>query len=517
MKLGLTQGLRRAAQVKKNAVAVTDPETSYSWGALIGRISRLASGLRGLGMKPGDRVAYLAHNDHRSLELFFAVLWAGGIMTPISIRLRADEINVQLSEVEPRVLVCGPEFAATAERLAVPALLPITGAGDGKRGMPDYESLIAASEPMEDCRRAGADIACIFFTGGTTGAPKGVMLSHDNIVANSINFIAHTAMDDDTVHLHCGPLYHVAAAVRFFSVTHACGRHVILPGFDAGLVLETISRERVTLATLVPTMLQAVLERQSTGCYDLGSLRHITYGAAPMPESLLKQALAALPGVDFIQSYGMTETSPIATMLGAAEHREPAGDRLRSAGRAALLTEVRIVDAGGNPLPPHQTGEIAVRGPNVMPGYWNRPEATAEAIRNGWMHTGDLGYMDEEGYLFVVDRLKDVIISGGENVYSQEVENTIMKLPQVSNCAVIGLPDEKWGERVHAVVVPQRGAEQLDEETVILFCKERLAGYKCPKSVSIRHTPLPLSGANKVLKPQLREEIIKGASLKAPG
>lgn len=506
MNLGLTQGLHRATQLRGNAIAVTDSETSYSWNTLAERIARLAAVFRKMGVNEGDRVALLAHNDHRSLETFFAAIWAGGIIAPLNSRLSVPEINAQLREVEPKLLVCGPDFAGLVKDLEIPAALLTKTAAEAPE-LPLYEDLVTGASPIADANRRGDDIACLFFTGGTTGTPKGVMLSHHNIAANSINFISHMGIDHTIVHLHCGPLFHVAAAVRLFSVTQAAGRHVMLPKFDAAEVLKTISEEKITLATLVPTMLQAVMEISGESSHDLSSLQYITYGAATMPESLLKQALAELPHVKFVQSYGMTETSPIATMLGAAEHQDPESKRLRSAGRAALLTEVEVFNPDGKALATGETGEVVVRGPNVMLGYWNRPEATAEALKDGWMHTGDLGYMDEEGYLFIVDRLKDVIITGGENVYSQEVENVITKMPEVSTCAVIGLPDEKWGERVHAVVVPH-GGMSVDEDAIVEHCKSQLAGYKCPKSITIRTTPLSLSGANKVLKPQLREELL---------
>ena len=314
------------------------------------------------------------------------------------------------------------------------------------------------------------------------------------------------ALDERCAHLHCGPFGHVAAAVRLFSVTQSCGRHVFLPKFQAQEVLRAIAAHGVTLATFVPTMLRAVLNAQRADPADLSTLRCITYGAAPMPESLLREAMDCLPGVDFVQSYGMTETSPIVTMLGAGEHRNPDGQRLRSAGRAALLTEVEVRGPDDRPLPNGETGEIVVRGPNVMLGYWKRPEATAQALRDGWMRTGDLGYLDDDGYLFVVDRCKDVIITGGENVYSQEVENVIMSHSSVDHCAVIGLPDEEWGESVHAVVVPVAG-KRLDAQAIVAHCRSHLTAFKCPKSVTVQTAPLPLSGANKILKSKLRDRL----------
>jgi acyl-CoA synthetase (AMP-forming)/AMP-acid ligase II len=255
-------------------------------------------------------------------------------------------------------------------------------------------------------------------------------------------------------------------------------------------------------------MLRALLDDPAIKDTDLSSLHTVTYGAAPMPEALLQEAMARMPGVHFVQSYGMTETSPIATMLGWRDHGVAASrtGRLRSAGQAALLADVAIADPAGGHLPQGQIGEILIRGPMVMLGYWRRPEATAQALRDGWMRSGDVGYLDADGYLFVVDRLKDVIISGGENVHSQEVENVISGHPAVHQCAVFGLPDPRWGEAVHAVVVP-RPDMAVTPADIIAHCKVHMAGFKCPRSVEIRNTPLPLSGTNKILKQKLRDEL----------
>jgi acyl-CoA synthetase (AMP-forming)/AMP-acid ligase II len=275
-------------------------------------------------------------------------------------------------------------------------------------------------------------------------------------------------------------------------------------------VLAAIHEHKVTLATFVPTMLRSLLDEPDFGSYDLSTLRYITYGAAPMAEAMLREAMQRLPQVRFVQSYGMTETSPIATLLGWRDHDIAGGSNphLRSAGQAALLAEIRIADpVSGAEMALGAAGEVTVRGPMVMQGYWRQPQATGKAIRDGWMHTGDIGYLDADGYLFVVDRLKDMIISGGENIYSQEVENAIHLHKAVKDCAVFGRPDPKWGETVHAVVVPKPGCP-LTAEEIIAHCRGLLASYKCPKSVQIRLEPMPLSGANKILKMQLRNALL---------
>jgi acyl-CoA synthetase (AMP-forming)/AMP-acid ligase II len=276
--------------------------------------------------------------------------------------------------------------------------------------------------------------------------------------------------------------------------------HIILPGFRPADVLDAIERHRVTGTCLVPTMVALLLDDPGFADRDLSSLRRIVYGASTMPQATLERALSALPGVGFVQSYGMTELSPIATLLAPQDHTP---DRLRSAGRAAPHTELRVVDpADDNDLPTGQVGEILVRGANVMTGYWNRPEETESALRGGWMHTGDAGYLDPDGYLYVVDRFKDMIITGAENVYSAEVENALMHHPAIASCAVVGLPDPRWGERIHAVVVLAAGAA-ADEQELRDHVRRLIAGYKVPRSVEFRDA-LPMSGAGKILKNQLR-------------
>jgi acyl-CoA synthetase (AMP-forming)/AMP-acid ligase II len=521
MRVSLTQGLRRAVQLRADGLGMVSGENRFTWHQILSRVEKLAGLLRGLGLQPGGRVALLAMNSHASYEIYFATIWAGGIVMPLNHRLSAAEMAAQLADAEPGILLLDTDFLAHLPALrAVPSLGHVILIGDRKApaGVLHYEAALAAATPAPDAGCGGDDGACLFYTGGTTGTPKGVLLSHGNIMANTINFISHIGLDEGTVHLHCGPFFHVAAGVRLFSVTQAAGTHVILPRFAAAEVLEAIEREKVTLATFVPTMVRTLLDQPDLAGYDLSSLQYITYGAAPMAEAMLREAMQALPQVRFVQSYGMTETSPIATLLGWRDHNVSAGanPRLRSAGKAALLADIRIVDPQtAMPVALGEPGEVTVRGPMVMRGYWRQPEATAKAIRDGWMHTGDIGYLDADGYLYVVDRLKDVIISGGENIYSQEVENAIHLHQAVQDCAVFGRPDPKWGETVHAVVVPKPGC-LVSAEEIIAHCRCLIASYKCPKTVQVRHTPLPLTGANKVLKVQLRNELLAGLADSMP-
>ena len=508
---GLTQGIRRALLLRPGGLAVIDGERSFTWSQFDDRVARLAGAFKRHGLTPGGRVVLLALNSHRSLECFYAAMWAGGVIVPLNHRLSHDELAAQVADCAPDLIVLVEDFAAMAAdlRAGVDSVRTVIHAGDGEAPVrtASYESALAGAQPVPDAGRSGDDLACLLYTSGTTSAAKGVMLSHGNFIANTANTVAELGLCEQTIHLNHGPLFHVAAAARLFSVTHSAGCHVFLPRFVAADVIAEIERREITHATFVPTMFRAMLDDPALTDSTLPSLQVISYGSAPMPEALLDEIMRALPGTRFVQSYGMTELSPVVTMLGWRDHlpeRRSSGV-LRSAGRPVLFAEVAVVGPGDQPLAVGETGEIVARGPNVMQGYWNRPALTADALRNGWMHTGDLGYFDSDGYLYVVDRLKDMIISGGENVYSQEIENVLGLHPAVSQCAVLGLPHPHWGESVHAVVTLKAGAATTPE-ALIVHCRDRIAHYKCPRSIDIRQAPMPLSGANKILKSALRDE-----------
>lgn len=326
------------------------------------------------------------------------------------------------------------------------------------------------------------------------------MLSHRALMTYALCLAGAGDAAPGECMLHTAPLFHVGAISGFLACLLGGGRHVFLPAFDAEAVMAAIAAQYVTDLFLVPTMLLAVLDHPRFGEHDLTSVERIYYGAAPMPPALMDRAIAAMPRVGFVQGYGMTETSGSISLLKPADHRDPA--RRRSAGRAVMAIEARIVDPDDVEVPAGEIGEIVARGEAVMTGYWNRPEETAEALRGGWMHTGDVGRMDADGYIHVVDRLKDMIITGGENVYSVEVEAVLAGHPAVSQCAVVGLPDTRWGERVHAVIVANQ-APQADADEIIAYMRTKLAAYKCPRSVEFRRE-MPLSAAGKILKAELR-------------
>ena len=364
-----------------------------------------------------------------------------------------------------------------------------------------FEQLVETHDPVEDARCGGDQLAGVFYTGGTTGRAKGVMLSHDNLLTSALGALATDPVPPDHVLLHAAPIFHAAAFSGWVRSGVVGGTRVLIPVFDPVAVLTAVQEHGVTDLLLVPTMIQLVVDHPRVDEFDLTSVRKVMYGASPMSDALLGRTMKALPNARFLQVYGMTELAPVATVLRPDDHEDPR--HRRSVGRAAPHAEVRVVGPDDVELPRGEVGEIVVRGGHVMLGYWDRPEETAEALRGGWMHTGDAGRMDDEGYLYLIDRLKDMIISGGENVYSVEVENVLAQHPAVATCAVIGVPDETWGERVHAVVVPAAGAAVTLEE-LRAFCADRIAGYKVPRSMDVVDA-LPVSAAGKVLKRALRE------------
>ena len=365
---------------------------------------------------------------------------------------------------------------------------------------------------MTDAGRGGDDLAGIFYTGGTTGRSKGVMLSHRNILANAMLCAQEFRFTPDTVWLHAGPMFHLADGAATFLVTAAGGSHTFLPRFEPGAFLTAVATHGVTDTLCVPTMINMIVNHPDIANVDLSTLRTIIYGASPMPEAVIRRALAVMPHVGFVQAYGQSEASPCMVLMPREYHvvEGPNAGRLKSAGRAGYNCEVRIHDADDVEVPRGTVGEICGRGDNVMLGYWQQPDLTARTLRNGWLHTGDGGYMDEDGFLFVVDRVKDMIISGGENVYSAEVEQVLYQHADVAECAVIGVPDAQWGERVHAIVRTKPGSSPT-QDGLIAHCRTLIAGYKCPRSVSFRDEPLPLSGAGKILKADLRKPFWAGA------
>jgi acyl-CoA synthetase (AMP-forming)/AMP-acid ligase II len=512
----LTQSLHRNVQQDPDGVATIFGDRVTTWTESRDRVARLAAGLLSLGVQRGDRVAILSLNSDRYHEYLFATWWVGAVVNPVNVRWSPAEIAYSLEDSGTKVLFVDDAFGPVVPAVlsAAPGITTVVHCGDGPTpeglrrddGLRRYDDLLDQGT-VEDVRCGGDELAGIFYTGGTTGFPKGVMLSHANLLVSTLGSCAtgNFVVPGGRL-LHAAPMFHLADLAAWMGRNLIGGSHLMVPMFTPDGVIAAIEEHRPTDALLVPTMLQLLVDTPAVKEADLSSLRKVLYGASPISEGLLERIGRALPHVQLTQAYGMTELAPVATMLGPEEHADPV--LRRSAGRAAPHALVRIVDVDDKEVPRGQVGEIVVTGGHVMQGYWGKPAETAAAVVDGWMHTGDGGRMDEKGYVFVVDRIKDMIVSGGENVYSAEVESAITTHPAVAACAVIGVPDDEWGERVHAVVVLQPSATlELDE--LREHCKERIAGYKSPRSLEVVDA-LPVSGAGKVLKRELRERYWQG-------
>ncbi len=509
----LTQALGAALQLRKDSVATIHGDRSRTWREVGPRVAGAAGGLLAQGVEAGERVAILAFNSDLYLEAVFAIAWAGAVSVPLNTRWAKAENVYALRDSGCVALLVDDAFVDIALELkdecALHTLIYI-GEGKAPAGMIAYEDL-AQAEAIADASGSGNDLVGIFYTGGTTGFPKGVMLSHANIIYESLVWIYSLNFREDTRYLHSAALFHLAGTSPMIALTLVGGTHVMIPKFEPELAMKTIARHKVDYCLFVPTMLNMMLNHPSFRQYDLSSVRDCEYGASPMPDALLVRLMKALPDWRFHQGYGLTECAALATILPWKYHalEGPLAGKRKSAGRPAPGVEIRIVDDDGLELPKGKVGEIAIRSDGVMLGYWNKPAETARAVRNGWLHTGDGAWMDEDGFVYIVDRLKDMIVSGGENVYPAEVENAIYQHADVQECAVIAVPDREWGEAVHAIVVPKEGRE-LTRESIVAHCRTLIAGYKCPRSVEIRLEPLPLTSTGKIMKSALREEKWQG-------
>jgi long-chain acyl-CoA synthetase len=501
MPTSLWETLRRPAALYGEQPAFVDGGSSATYRELADRCRRLAGALQASGVGVGDRVAVLMANGHRYLECYFALPGMAAVMVPLNNRLALPELRYILEDAGVHTLIADETYAAVAAALATSVKQLIVGA-------PAYEEALSGATPaLLPVPVDDDDVAGLFYTGGTTGAAKGVMLSHRNLLSNATHITVALEYTASEVYLHTAPMFHLADGASTYSVSWVGGCHTFLPSFDAGATIDVIARERVTATLMVPAMLTAICEHPSAATADFSSMRMVLHGAAPISTSLLKRSIDVM-GCSFAQGYGMTEAAPLATVL---DHEERLVDspRLRSAGREILGVQATVRREDGELCQTGEVGEVVLHGPNIMLGYWNKPAETAEVLRDGWYWSRDLGYLDDEGYLFLVDRAKDMIISGGENVYSIEVEDALCTHPDVLEVAVIGVPDDIWGERVHAAVVLRAGAA-LSEAQLRAHCHELIAGYKCPRTMEFL-PELPRSGAGKVLKREIRDRYWSGS------
>jgi long-chain acyl-CoA synthetase len=495
--------------------ALLDTTRAVTWTEFGDRVARAAGALRALGIEPGTRFAILARNGFRYEELEWAGFWLGAIPVPINFRLAPPEIAQILDDAWcVRVLVETP-FAAAFDH---PALArwkertTVLGETSGADGEP-YETLLARATPIAPADPEPDTDAMLLYTGGTTGRSKGVRLSHTNVMASSIAFALGTGARRDQVYLHAAPMFHSASLLAIGWLLQGAPQ-CFLPAFSPAAFLEAIRRFRVGAVVTVPTMLIATVSDAGFAVADVSSLRVLIYGAAPMPVDWILRVADGFPAVDLYNCYGLTETGPDITVFDAREFRAAidraaaTGERdpvLTSVGKPNVLNEVQVLDPNGRSLPAGAVGELAVRGPNVMLGYLNRPEETQAALRDGWLRTGDLASIDDDGYIHLLDRLKDLVITGGENVYSSEVEAVLFTHPAVAEAAIVGAPDARLGETVMAVIVLKPGA-RVREEDIAAHCRASLGGFKVPRKFAFVER-LPKSALGKVLKGEIRKSL----------
>ncbi|HSS10174.1 MAG TPA: long-chain-fatty-acid--CoA ligase [Acidimicrobiales bacterium] len=502
------RSLLPAASTFADKTAVLDGSYAATFSEHVDRVLRLADGMRDeLGIGRTDRYAVMALNSHQYLELYHAGFLGTGVINPLNLRLAPKELEFILQDSGTKVVFADAAFAPMVDKVRAEVgvkqieRVVLIGEGDVPHDV-TFEDLVTAGRPDVPDEPEEDDPVILMYTGGTTGLPKGVVIDSRATMIDVYKIGARWPFTAEHVYLHQTPMFHAASFGGILVIPAIGGTTTFVGLFDPGQVLDVIERHQVTTTVMVPTMVQMVLDHPGFRPERMASMKVLTYGASPMPTALLQRLLQLFPNMDIFQGYGMTENCGLLTCLGPEEHRR-GGDLLRSAGRPLPGSVVSIQDPDGNLLPAGETGEVCARSGNYMKEYWHRPEQTEAAFAGGWYHTGDAGYLDEQGYLYLVDRVKDMIVTGGENVYSAEVENAIGSHPAVAQIAVIGIPSEKWGEEVHAIVFCQPGATATEDE-LKEWARERIAAYKAPKSVEFRTDPLPLSGALKILKRELR-------------
>ena len=519
MNIWMTIG--KALDLYPEKIGVVDGDRSYTYQQVGRRVAGLARYFQKQRIQPQDRISIMEVNSHAFLEAYYAAAGIGAIVNPLNYRLAAREIAYILNDAGSRWLIAATRFADVVKG-ALKEGVPLEGivwVGD-----PPDESFPLACHGYEDAisTSAGAfepimvdenQVAHLYYTSGTTGRPKGVMLTHKNVCSHALGTIAELKLVDTDVWGHIAPMFHLADAWATFAITWVGAQHVMVAQFEAETVMAIIEKQKITLSNLIPTMLNLLIKHPQVAEYDFSSLREILSGGAPIAPELVKSITETL-GCDYIQTYGMTETSPYLTFSILKAHLKalPTAAQLKyksKTGRPAIGVDLKVVDEQGIPIAAdeQQVGEIWVQGDTITPGYWNQPEETANAFVDGWLRTGDLATLDSEGYVNIVDRKKDMIVTGGENVYSTEVENVLYMHPKILEAAVFGVPDEHWGEAVNAAVVLKHG-ETATADEIIAFCKEHQAAFKAPKAI-VFLDELPKTGSGKIYKKRLRDPFLK--------
>ncbi len=490
-------------------------KTSCTYGELNTRVNRLANALTASGVHKGDRVAIVQHNCLEYIETFFAAMKIGAVFTALDFRVAPEELQYLLNDAEANTLIIGENYlnlisAIRSELSTVKNIICLERTAEYVRS---YDEIISQQPPTEpDTGVEEGDLATLYYTSGTTGLPKGVMMTHRNLIAAMMNMLEALPVTFHDVTLHTSPFSHIASVWPLLVHCYVGGTNVTVERFNLKIVLDTLSEHKITTWNTVPTVILRLVEYVDLANYDLSSLRWIGYGASPMPLEVLRKAITLLGGV-FVQVYGTTETY-IVTVLPAEDHTlkgpEERVRRLLSCGRPLERLKVRVVNNQDKDIMPGETGEITINGDSVTNGYWKLPEETARTVKQGWYYSGDLATIDEEGYIYIIDRKKELIISGGENISPKEIENVIYRHPAVFEVAVIGIPDEKWGELIKAVVTLKEGKTATEEE-IISFCKQHLARFKAPKSVDFVDS-LPKTASGKIAKKEIKDRCLASYS-----
>ena len=512
----LAELLLKAARAYPHKQAIRCHGGAFTYAQFAQRVYRLSRSLGDRGLREGDRVAILQHNCHTFLEAYFATALTNTILVPLNYRLSAGEIDFILRDAGTRFLIAqadlsgkipAPEFRPPALEAAIWIDSPAPSFSTDL----EYEGLLASAcaDPLPPQGPGDEAVAQIYYTSGTTGRPKGVMLTHRNGYLHALGAIAELNLRDTDVWIHVAPLFHLADAWATWAITWVGGTHVLVKEFNPSQVLDTMVGEKVTITNMIPTMLNLLIHFPGFEDYAFPHLRAILSGGAPIAPETVRKIIEGFR-CDYVQTYGMTETSPYLTLSLLKDHLKQRSleEQLlfkAKTGREFIGVSLKVVREDGRPVAPNdqEVGEILVKGDTVTPGYWNLPEETQKAFRDGWLCTGDLAVIDQEGYVNIVDRKKDMILSGGENIYSTEVENILYQHPRILEAAVFGIPDSIWGEAVQATVVLKSG-EKATAEEIIRFCKDHLAHYKAPKGITFMEQ-LPRTGSGKLYKKALRD------------
>jgi acyl-CoA synthetase (AMP-forming)/AMP-acid ligase II len=502
--------IRREARIRSHKLAVVDGDKEYNYQEVNHRVNRLANALLEMGVAKGEKIAFMGNNSHQFVEFYFAIAKIGSIAVPINARFSSNEASYVLRNAEVTLLIYDEDMEETIQKMrtTIPEVTQYISTGNAGYNVLSYEELISCTSDAEPHEAVEPDdIAMIMFTSGATGFPRGVVSTHRNIMANTNTMCLELDLVPEDVSLLAMPLFHLGGLWPMLSMVYRGGTTILMTRFDLEPMFEIIQKRKVTFINLVPTVLGRIISHPNISSYNLKSIRLIMYAGAPIPREQLKNAMKLLGHHRLTTGLGATEANGALVHFRSSEHtlEGPMASKLGSVGKDAMGVQIAIVDEEGKEVPNGQPGEIIGKGGNIAQSYWKLPKESAETFKDGWLYTGDIGYRDQDGYIFIVDRKKDIIISGGENVSSREVEEVFYQHPGVYEAAVVGVPDNEWGESIKAVIaLKAEFVGKVDDKELIEFCGARLAGYKKPRSIDFL-TELPKNAAGKIDKSALKK------------